>query len=46
MIRRLDASREIAQTLAASPNITYLPNGKGNGGEEGSKNSLLINIGR
>lgn len=46
MIRRLDASKEIAQTLAASPNITYLPNGKGSSGEDGSKNSLLLNIGR
>lgn len=46
MIRRLDASKEIAQTLATSPNITYLPNGKGSSGEDGSKNSLLLNIGR
>ncbi|KAG7664115.1 PHB1 [[Candida] subhashii] len=46
MIRRLEASKEIAQTLAHSPNITYLPNGKGGEGDEGSKNSLLLNIGR
>ncbi|ABN65103.1 predicted protein [Scheffersomyces stipitis CBS 6054] len=46
MIRRLEASKDIAQTLANSPNVSYLPSGKGNAGEEGSKNSLLLNIGR
>lgn len=45
MIRRLDASREIAQTLAGSPNVTYLPSG-GKGGDDSGKNSLLLNIGR
>src|SRR6267154_25313 len=30
MIRRIEASREIAQTLANNPNVTYLPGG-GNG---------------
>lgn len=43
MIRRLDASKEIAQTLSSSPNISYLPSGKA--GEE-SKNNLLLNLGR
>lgn len=42
-IRRLDASKEIAQTLALSPNVSYLPSGKA--GDEG-KNSLLLNVGR
>lgn len=43
MIRRLDASKEIALTLANSPSVSYLPSGKA--GEE-SKNSLLLNVGR
>jgi len=43
MIRRLEASKDIAQTLAASPSVSYLPSGKA--GEE-SKNSLLLNVGR
>lgn len=34
MIRRIDASREIAQSLANNPNVTYLPGG-GEGGKEG-----------
>ncbi|CAN3371662.1 hypothetical protein DIURU_001833 [Diutina rugosa] len=42
MIRRLEASKDIATTLAASPNVTYLP-GKGEG-DDG--NSLLLNVGR
>lgn len=42
MIRRLEASKDIAQTLAASPNVSYLPLGSG----EESKNSLLLNVGR
>ena len=49
MIRRLEASKDIASTLANSPNITYLPNGGAGGGggdSDGSKNSLLLNIGR
>ncbi|PVH16433.1 prohibitin-1 [Candidozyma duobushaemuli] len=43
MIRRLDASREIASTLASSSNVSYLPSGKAG---EDSKNSLLLNVGR
>lgn len=47
MIRRLEASKDIASTLANSPNITYLPNGGAGGSDsDGSKNSLLLNIGR
>lgn len=42
MIRRLEASKDIATTLAALPNVTYLP-GKGEG-DDG--NSLLLNVGR
>lgn len=43
MIRRLEASKDIAQTLSSSSSVSYLPSGKG--GEE-SKNSLLLNVGR
>lgn len=46
MIRRLEASKDIATTLANSPNITYLPNGDSGKGGDGSNNSLLLNIGR
>lgn len=47
LIRRLEASKDIAQTLANSPNITYLPGQQGGrGNDSGSPNSLLLNIGR
>lgn len=36
MIRRIEASKEIAQTLANNPNVTYLPGG-GEGKEGGGK---------
>ncbi|EGS18318.1 putative prohibitin protein [Thermochaetoides thermophila DSM 1495] len=38
-IRRLEASREIAQTLANNPNVVYLP-----GGNKGA--NLLMSVGR
>lgn len=38
-IRKIEASREIAQTLSANPNVAYLPSGKG-----GSQ--MLLNVGR
>ncbi|KAK4219702.1 band 7 family-domain-containing protein [Rhypophila decipiens] len=37
-IRKIEASREIATTLASNPNVAYLPGGKGS--------SLLMNVGR
>ena len=43
MIRRLEASKEIAATLAGLPNVLYLPGG---GKDEDQKNSLLLNVGR
>jgi len=44
MIRRIEASREIAQTLASNPNVTYLPGG-GEGGEKGGKGpSMLLGL--
>ncbi|CCH60795.1 hypothetical protein TBLA_0D02950 [Henningerozyma blattae CBS 6284] len=45
LIRRLETSKEIAETLAGSPHVTYLPGG-GNQAEDASKNSLLLNLGR
>ena len=41
MIRRIEASKEIAQTLAGNPNVTYLPGG-GEGGEKGGKGTSLL----
>jgi len=45
MIRRIEASREIAQTLAGNPNVTYLPGG-GEGGKDGKSGgtSLLLGL--
>ena len=42
-IRKIEASREIAQTLASNPNVSYIPGGKqgGNGGSQ-----FLLNVGR
>lgn len=40
MIRRIEASKDIAGILANSPNITYLPS------KSQSDNSLLLNLGR
>ncbi|KAK9449800.1 band 7 family-domain-containing protein [Limtongia smithiae] len=43
LIRRIEASKAIANTLASSPNVTYVP-----GGENGSggSNALLLNVSR
>jgi prohibitin 1 len=38
-IRKIEASREIAQTLSANPNVSYLPSGKQGG-------QLLLNVNR
>lgn len=53
LIRRLEASKDIAQTLANSSNVTYLPSSSRSGGGSqdaaaggGSSNSLLLNLGR
>jgi len=42
MIRRIEASKEIAQTLAANPNVTYLPGG--GDGKNGKGSSLLLGL--
>ncbi|KAJ2725252.1 Prohibitin-1, subunit of the prohibitin complex (Phb1p-Phb2p) [Coemansia sp. Benny D115] len=42
-LRRIEASREIAETLAAARNVTYLPSSSG---QQGSSNhQMLLNIG-
>lgn len=48
MVRRIEASKDIANTLANSPNVTYLPGHKagGQGSDSGSSNNLLLNLGR
>lgn len=47
LVRRLEASKEIAQTLANSANVTYLPSQSASGsGGEGTPSSLLLNLGR
>lgn len=43
-IRRIDARKEIAQTLAQNPNVTYLPGGGGEGGQGGKSTSLLLGL--
>ena len=43
MIRRIEASREIAQTLAGNPNVTYLPGG-GEGKDGGKGTGLLLGL--
>ncbi|KAI9830866.1 MAG: Prohibitin-1, subunit of the prohibitin complex (Phb1p-Phb2p) [Phylliscum demangeonii] len=43
MIRKIEASREIAQTLANNPNVTYLPGG-GVGREGGKGTSVLLGL--
>lgn len=41
-IRKIEASREIAQTLASNPNVAYLPTGKQGGGG----GQYLLSVGR
>ncbi|KAI4094989.1 MAG: hypothetical protein LQ344_001836 [Seirophora lacunosa] len=42
MIRRIEASREIAQTLAGNPNVTYLPGGGEGAKDGGGKGTGLL----
>ncbi|KAI5923051.1 prohibitin-1 [Camillea tinctor] len=39
-IRKIEASRDIAQTLSSNPNVSYLPGGKQGGG------NFLLSVGR
>jgi prohibitin 1 len=42
-IRRIEASKDIASTLANNPNVTYLPGGEGGDGK-GKSTSLLLGL--
>ncbi|KAI0912075.1 putative prohibitin-1 [Ustulina deusta] len=42
-IRKIEAAREIAQTLATNPNVSYLPSGSKQGG---SGSNFLLSVGR
>ena len=45
MIRKIEAAKDIAQTLAGNPNVTYLPGGGGGGGDggkDGGKGASLL----
>ena len=44
LIRRIEASRDIAQTLAANPNVTYIPGGEGGGKDGGKSTSMLLGL--
>lgn len=45
-IRRIEAQKDIAQTLAANANVTYLPGGEhgGQGAGGGKNTSLLLGV--
>ncbi|EXJ54756.1 prohibitin-1 [Cladophialophora yegresii CBS 114405] len=43
-IRRIEASKDIAQTLAANPNVTYLPGGGDGEGGKGKGAGLLLGL--
>jgi len=43
-IRRIEASRDIAATLAGNPNVTYLPGGDGGADGKGKSTSLLLGL--
>src|SRR5689334_18229519 len=40
-LRRIEASKEIATTLAHASNVTYLP-----GGKDGSSSNILLGVGK
>lgn len=44
MIRKIEASRDIAQTLANNPNVTYLPGGGDSGKESGGSGKFLLGL--
>jgi len=41
-IRRIEAARDIAQTLSGNPNVTYIPGGGEGGAKDGSKGTSLL----
>lgn len=44
LIRRIEASQHIAETLSKSPNVVYLPGGSGD--KKKGNQALLLNVGR
>ncbi|KAI9889433.1 MAG: Prohibitin-1, subunit of the prohibitin complex (Phb1p-Phb2p) [Vezdaea aestivalis] len=44
MIRRIEAMKDIAQTLAGNPNVTYLPGGGGGEGGDGKGGNFLLGL--
>lgn len=42
MIRRIETQKEIAQTMADNPNITYLAGSQGGGGGDGGKGASYL----
>jgi len=43
-IRKIEASKDIAHTLATNPNVTYLPGSQGGEGGAGKSTSLLLGL--
>lgn len=43
-IRRIEASKDIAQTLANNPNVSYLPGGGDSKSGKGGSTSLLLGL--
>eukprot|EP00603_Paraphysomonas_imperforata_P002135 CAMPEP_0114421582 /NCGR_PEP_ID=MMETSP0103-20121206/5152_1 /TAXON_ID=37642 ORGANISM="Paraphysomonas imperforata, Strain PA2" /NCGR_SAMPLE_ID=MMETSP0103 /ASSEMBLY_ACC=CAM_ASM_000201 /LENGTH=283 /DNA_ID=CAMNT_0001590107 /DNA_START=42 /DNA_END=893 /DNA_ORIENTATION=+ len=44
-IRRIDTAKEVAQTVARSRNVSYIPNANGGGKGTGAGTNLLLNLG-
>ena len=46
-IRRIDTAKEVANTIARSRNVTYIPSSSGGGGSGagGAGTNLLLNLG-
>jgi prohibitin 1 len=44
-IRRIDTAKEVAQTVARSRNVSYIPNTNADGKSGGSGTNLLLNLG-
>lgn len=45
-IRRIDTAKEVAQTIARSPNVSYIPNSSGGGAGGSAGTNLLLNLGK
>ena len=43
-IRRIDTAKEVAQTVARSRNVSYIPSSSG-GSSKGAGTNLLLNLG-